>query len=247
MLATLCGERMSAKKRWSSSHTRVVPFGDRFRRTVFAHGCVEPESLLMDDAFHVLGEDRHVLPLSRYRLMHHRPAEDQHAAVPECSPADRCRPRQGEPSFPQRAMTDDYRDEAPSDSIVEAGISTTSRFLAALDLDVAERVAGARCRLPSVSVSDGLMSSEGKATTPSSVTTSPTSNLRSSPRLFAGAPSKIVRRASRRGLSCSLKLSTSTPRGRIDGLSVVRTTEYLAIDRSSERVDRNVLLLRPAR
>jgi hypothetical protein len=25
-LATVCGERMSAKKRWSSSHTRVVPF-----------------------------------------------------------------------------------------------------------------------------------------------------------------------------------------------------------------------------
>lgn len=30
MLATVCGERMFAKKRWLSSHTRVVPFGDRF-------------------------------------------------------------------------------------------------------------------------------------------------------------------------------------------------------------------------
>jgi hypothetical protein len=35
------------------------------------------------------------------------------------------------------------------------------------------------------------------------------------------------------GLSCSLKLSTSTPRGYIDLLWVVRTTEYVAIDQSS--------------
>jgi hypothetical protein len=153
----------------------------------------------------------------------------------------------GEPRFPQGGVTDDCRDDVPSDSIVEAGISTTSRFLAALDLDVAGRVAAARCRLPSVSVSDGLMSSEGKAIIPSSVTTSPTSNLWSSPRLFTGAPSNIVRRASRMGLSCSLKLSTSTPSGRIDGLSVLRTTEYLAIDQSSDRVDRNVLLPRSTR
>jgi hypothetical protein len=119
-----------------------------------------------------------------------------------------------------------------SDSIVEAGISTTSRFLAAPDLDVAERVAGARCRVPSVSVSAGLMSSDGKARIPSCVTTSPTSSLWSSPRLLAGTPSKIVRRASRMGLSCWLKLSTSTPRGYADRLSVVRTTEYVAIDQS---------------
>ena len=140
-----------------------------------------------------------------------------------------------------------YRDDVLPDSIVEAGISTTSRFLAALDLDVGERVAGARCLLPSVSVSDGLMFPEGKATTPSCVTTSPTSSSLSSPRLFAGAPSKIVRRASRMGLSCSLKLSTSTPRGRSRALSVVRTTGYNAIDQSSDRVDRNVLLPRLAR
>jgi hypothetical protein len=38
------------------------------------------------------------------------------------------------------------------------------------------------------------------------------------------------------GLSCSLKLSTSTPRGYADRLSVVRTTEYVAIDQSSDRV-----------
>jgi hypothetical protein len=49
------------------------------------------------------------------------------------------------------------------------------------------------------------------------------------------------------GLSCSLKLSTSTPRGYADRLSVVRTTEYVAIDQSSDRVDRNVLLTHPAR
>jgi hypothetical protein len=134
-----------------------------------------------------------------------------------------------------------------SDSIVDAGISTTSRFLAAPDLDVAERVAGARWRVPSVSVSVGLIPSEGKAIIPSAVTTSPTSSLWSSPRLFAGAPSKSVRRASRMGLSCSLKLSTSTPRGYADRLSVVRTTEYVAIDQSSDRVDRNVLLTHPAR
>ena len=30
MFATVWGELMSAKNRWSSSHTRVVPFGDRF-------------------------------------------------------------------------------------------------------------------------------------------------------------------------------------------------------------------------
>ena len=30
MLATVCGEQMSANHRWSSSHTSVVPFGDRF-------------------------------------------------------------------------------------------------------------------------------------------------------------------------------------------------------------------------
>jgi hypothetical protein len=48
-------------------------------------------------------------------------------------------------------------------------------------------------------------------------------------------------------LSCSLKLSTSTPRGYADRLSVVRTTEYVAIDQSSDRVDRNVLLTHPAR
>jgi hypothetical protein len=134
-----------------------------------------------------------------------------------------------------------------SDSIVEEGISTTSRFLAAPDLDVAERVAGARWRVPSVSVIVGLMPSDGKAIIPSAVTTSPTSSMWSSPRLFAGAPSKSVRRASRMGLSCSLKLSTSTPRGYADRLSVVRTTEYVAIDQSSDRVDRNVLLTHPAR
>ena len=38
------------------------------------------------------------------------------------------------------------------------------------------------------------------------------------------------------GLNCSLKLSTSTPRGYADRLSVVRTTEYVAIDQSSDRV-----------
>jgi hypothetical protein len=153
----------------------------------------------------------------------------------------------GELRYRQGGMTDGYPDDVLSDSIVEAGISTTSRFLDGLDLDVAERIAGARCRLPSVSVSDGLMSSEGKARIPSCVTTSPTSSLWSSPRLFAGAPSKIVRRASRIGLSCSLKLSTSTPRGYADRLSVVRTTEYVAIDRSFNPVDRNVLLTHPGR
>src|SRR5262245_60351665 len=112
-----------------------------------------------------------------------------------------------------------------SASLVEAGISTMSRFLAVRDLGIGGRVA--RGRHPIVRVSDGFMSSEGKAIIPSSVTTSPTSNLLTSPRLFAGAPSKIVRSASRMGLSCSLKLSTSTPRGRTDGLSVVRTTEYI--------------------
>jgi hypothetical protein len=56
-----------------------------------------------------------------------------------------------------------------------------------------------------------------------------------------------VRRASRMGLSCSLKLSTSTPRGYADRLWVVRTTEYVAIDQSSGRVDSNVLLPRPVR
>ena len=141
----------------------------------------------------------------------------------------------------------DYRGDVLSDSIVEAGISTTSRFLAVPDFDAAERVAGARCRLPSVSVSAGLMSSDGKARIPSCVTTSPTSSLWSSPRLFAGVPSKMVRRASTMGLSCSLKLFTSTPRGYADRLSVVRTTEYVALDQSSDRIDRNVLLPHPTR
>jgi hypothetical protein len=30
MFASVCGERMSAKNRWSSSQTNVVPLGDRF-------------------------------------------------------------------------------------------------------------------------------------------------------------------------------------------------------------------------
>ena len=139
-----------------------------------------------------------------------------------------------------------YRDEVLPAS-VESWISTTSGFLVAPDFDVAERVAGARCRVPSVSVSVGLMSSDGKARIPSCVTTSPTSSLWSSPRLFAGAPSKMVRRASRMGLSCSLKLSTSTPRGYADRLWVVCTTGYVAIDQSSDRVDRNLLLPHPVR
>ena len=66
----------------------------------------------------------------------------------------------------RQGMTDRLSGGVLPDSIVEAGISTTS-FLAALDLVVAERVAGARCRLPSVTVSDGLKSPEGKATIPS--------------------------------------------------------------------------------
>jgi hypothetical protein len=48
-------------------------------------------------------------------------------------------------------------------------------------------------------------------------------------------------------LSCSLKLSTSTPRGYADRLSVVRTTEYVATDQFPDRVDRTVLLTHPAR
>src|SRR4029450_5330965 len=144
----------------------------------------------------------------------------------------------------RRAMS--YRDEGLPAS-VESWVSTTSGFLVAPDFDVAERVAGARCRVPSVSVSVGLMSSDGKARMPSCVTTSPTSSLWSSPRLFAGAPSKIVRRASRMGLSCSLQVSTCTPRGYADRLWVVCTTEYVAIDQSSDRVDRNLLLPHPVR
>jgi hypothetical protein len=51
-------ERMSAKKRCSSSHTRWVPFGDRFSEPS-SHGGVEPESLLPDDTLHVVSENRH--------------------------------------------------------------------------------------------------------------------------------------------------------------------------------------------
>jgi len=58
-LATEAGEQMSAKIRWSSSQTAVVPFGEEIGRSVLADRGDEAELLFLDHAFHVVGEDAH--------------------------------------------------------------------------------------------------------------------------------------------------------------------------------------------
>ena len=61
--STVCGERMSAKTRWSSSHTAVVPLGERFGVRVGADGGRVAQALLLGHAPHVLVDSPHAFPL----------------------------------------------------------------------------------------------------------------------------------------------------------------------------------------
>ena len=70
-LSTVPGDRMSANTRWSSSHTAVVPFGERFGVPSGTDGGDEAEFGL-DDPPHVLGEDSHGQSLRPGRIMRNR-------------------------------------------------------------------------------------------------------------------------------------------------------------------------------